>query len=170
MPLTPTDRTPIQFPEWKSVLAMTNWPTPDQQRVSRAVLSLLRHCKSRRCPVCATVIREYLAAIPAPPAREGAREALAWFYTRGRHQPVWPAGCDGDTASAAPVASVGRGRSRRPDLPPDTRDDLGGADWERDLIRAVREQHLKWRTERTYRNWAARFVRALAGRSPYAAA
>ena len=46
--------------------------------------------------------------------------------------------------------------------------DLGGADWERDLIVAVRRKGLLWRTEQTYRGWAARFAEFLAPRSPYA--
>ncbi|MGC4073103.1 MAG: integron integrase [Nibricoccus sp.] len=46
--------------------------------------------------------------------------------------------------------------------------DLGGADWERDLITAVRRKGLLWRTEQTYRGWAAWFVTFLAPRSPYA--
>jgi site-specific recombinase XerD len=47
--------------------------------------------------------------------------------------------------------------------------DLGGADWERDLIKATREAGMLWRTEETYRGWAARFARFIAPRSPYAA-
>jgi integron integrase len=47
--------------------------------------------------------------------------------------------------------------------------DLGGADWERDLILAVRRKGLLWRTEQTYRMWAARFCAQLKERSPYAA-
>jgi integron integrase len=46
---------------------------------------------------------------------------------------------------------------------------LGGADWERDLIAAARRKGLLWRSEETYRGWAARFARFLAPRSPYAA-
>ncbi|HVS53709.1 MAG TPA: integron integrase [Opitutaceae bacterium] len=48
-------------------------------------------------------------------------------------------------------------------------EDLGGADWERDLIGAIRRRGFLWRTEQTYREWAARFARHLLPRSPYAA-
>jgi site-specific recombinase XerD len=48
--------------------------------------------------------------------------------------------------------------------------DLGGADWERDLIRAARIKGLLFRTETTYRGWAAKFAAFLRPRSPYAAA
>ncbi len=53
--------------------------------------------------------------------------------------------------------------------PPAAASDLGGPGWERDLIKACRERHFLWRTERTYRDWAARFAAFLRPRSPYAA-
>jgi integron integrase len=53
--------------------------------------------------------------------------------------------------------------------PPPAASDLGGEPWERDLIKAVRERSFLWRTEQTYREWAVRFARFLAPRSPYAA-
>ena len=56
------------------------------------------------------------------------------------------------------------GRGQRP-----AAEDLGGADWERDLVRAVREAGFLWRTEETYRNWAKKFAEFLRPRSPYAA-
>ncbi|HWA86307.1 MAG TPA: integron integrase [Opitutus sp.] len=54
-------------------------------------------------------------------------------------------------------------------MPPPAAKDLGGADWERDLVAAVRSRGFLWRTEQTYREWGARFARFLAPRSPYAA-
>jgi integrase len=57
---------------------------------------------------------------------------------------------------------------RRSTTPPLAACDLGGADWERDLIAALRERGLLWRTEETYQGWAVRFAAFLAPRSPYA--
>ncbi|MES1168268.1 MAG: integron integrase, partial [Oleiharenicola lentus] len=37
------------------------------------------------------------------------------------------------------------------------------------MIREIRERHFLWRTEQTYREWAVRFARFIAPRSPYAA-
>jgi integrase len=48
-------------------------------------------------------------------------------------------------------------------------EDLGGADWERDLIRAVRVAGFLWRTEEAYRAWARRFAAFLTPHSPYRA-
>ena len=42
--------------------------------------------------------------------------------------------------------------------------DLGGPEWERALIGALRRKGLLWRTEQTYREWARRFARYLAPR------
>lgn len=72
---------------------------------------------------------------------EGAREALRWFVRSARAQGV----------------------------PRAARDDQGGADWERDLIGALRRKGFLWRTEVTYRQWATRFAAFLRPRSPYAA-
>lgn len=47
--------------------------------------------------------------------------------------------------------------------------DLGSSDWERSLIKTMRERGLLWRSESTYRGWAARFARFIAPRSPYVA-
>ena len=57
----------------------------------------------------------------------------------------------------------------RGSVPPAAAQDLGGADWERDLIAAMRARGFLWRTEQTYREWAARFAQYLRPRSPYAA-
>lgn len=63
--------------------------------------------------------------------------------------------------------------NRKPGLhrmsPPVAKEDPGGADWERDLIRAARVAGFLWRTEEAYRAWAARFARFLAPVSPYRA-
>ncbi|MBP6865887.1 MAG: integron integrase [Candidatus Didemnitutus sp.] len=53
--------------------------------------------------------------------------------------------------------------------PPKAVDDLGDEPWERALIKAIRERGFLWRTEQTYREWAVRFARFIAPRSPYAA-
>lgn len=42
--------------------------------------------------------------------------------------------------------------------------DLGGPEWEQALIREIRKRGFLWRTEQTYRAWAARFARFVAPR------
>ena len=45
------------------------------------------------------------------------------------------------------------------DVPTLGRADLGGPPWERGLVARIRELHLAWRTEKTYRHWAWRLAR-----------
>ena len=77
------------------------------------------------------------------------------------------------TSGATVVAENGgagpRPATRRRAEPPLAAADLGGADWERDLIAASRSRGFLWRTEETYRGWATRFAKFIAPRSPYAA-
>ncbi|BET65465.1 class 1 integron integrase IntI1 [Opitutales bacterium ASA1] len=47
--------------------------------------------------------------------------------------------------------------------------DQGETEWERMLVTAVRRKGLLWRTEQTYRAWAARFASFVAPRSPFGA-
>ena len=57
--------------------------------------------------------------------------------------------------------SVNRGpgtANSMPDVPPLGKADLGGPPWERRLVARIREKHLAWRTEQTYRYWARRLV------------
>ncbi|MCB1104607.1 MAG: integron integrase [Cephaloticoccus sp.] len=53
--------------------------------------------------------------------------------------------------------------------PPLAKDDLGSSDWERALVAAIRTKGLLWRTEQTYRSWAARFASFLAPDTPWKA-
>jgi integron integrase len=82
------------------------------------------------------------------------------------------------TMAGPPAAAAHPWHPREPRMTPDharatvphpAASDLGGADWERDLIQAIRRKGFLWRTEQTYRNWAARFAQQLQPRSPYAA-
>jgi integron integrase len=81
----------------------------------------------------------------------------------------WQTADKADGPSNSPEASWKHGSRGRPLLPPEANKDLGGADWERDLITAVRRKGFLWRTEMTYRQWAGRFAEFLRPRSPYAA-
>jgi len=47
-------------------------------------------------------------------------------------------------------------------VPPPAATDLGGPEWERQLIRELRTRHYQWRTEQAYRMWGSRFANWLA--------
>lgn len=122
----------------------------------RDILAFLHHCKVSCAPATIMLAKSYLEVRE----RQGvsrARMALRWFFK---------------AAQSAPVTTVVGGPTRPPRplaVPPPAAADLGGADWERDLIVAARRQGLLWRSEETYRGWAARFARFLAPRSAYQA-
>jgi len=50
------------------------------------------------------------------------------------------------------------------DVPTAGRADLGGPPWEKALVRRIRERHLAWKSEQTYRGWCRRFVVAFDGK------
>lgn len=150
----------------------------------RAILSFLKYCKSARSAATVEVAKQYLDW----QERQGggpAREALRWFYRAGRRAQAAPdaatePGNAGQDAPVAPVAgsevrreavvpSGHRTGPRRAMEPPPAATDLGSEPWEKDLIKAVRERGFLWRTEQTYREWAVRFARFIAPRTPYAA-
>jgi integron integrase len=189
-PKAEVERRPVSFPEWPQALAAAPLSAAKRTAFVREILAFLHVCKTRHAPVSIALAREYLAA-GTRRDQVAAREALRWFVSRGKHCPAAPVlstvGPRQDPS--APPAQVGvaeRGsggvldagvspmpaadRRLRATEPLPAAQDLGGADWERDLIAALRRRGMLWRTEQTYRAWAARFARFIAPRSPYAAA
>jgi integron integrase len=141
----------IFFPRWREVLWQEG-PKGVRVAYEREILEFLKHCRALAVPASVASIRGYLAERRSLAAE--AREALRWFYQAGRvHGRENP-------------GQAGHVRGR---MPKEAARDLGGADWERELIRAARSAGFLWRTEETYRNWAAKFAQFLQPRSPYAA-
>jgi len=184
---------PISFPNWKVVLAQAGMDGNRREAFRREILSFLKHCKEARSPATAALAKQYLE-VREKLSRAPAREALRWFYREGtvrmregspRQLKAEVAGED-QTPIAAEDGGDHRGnaetvRHRKSDgarderryrnsaPPPKAADDPGGEPWERALIKAIRERGFLWRTEQTYREWAVRFARFIAPRSPYAA-
>lgn len=50
------------------------------------------------------------------------------------------------------------------DVPTAGAADLGGPPWERALVRRIREKHLAWKSEKTYRSWCRRFIASCGAR------
>lgn len=143
---------------------------------TREILSFLKHCKETHSAATVATARRYLAWREKQ-GRGPSREALRWFYREGRKGSRSPEhggpGTDGGHESAdspkLKAESVPAPEFRRPMEPPPAASDLGATPWERDLIKVIRERGFLWRTEQTYREWAVRFARFIAPRSPYAA-
>lgn len=189
------ERAPIRFPEWNAVL----WEErPAEARgYTRVIVEFLRHCRQLHAPASITVARQFIETID-PAIADFARDALRWFVGEAKRRgkianeavgsalPRGACNAEAGTAERERTASEpgleikagdrpanamtppSRG-SGRPSNPPLARDDLGGADWERDLVAALRRKGFLWRTEQTYRGWAGRFAQSLLPRTPYAA-
>jgi len=74
------------------------------------------------------------------------------------------------TFASRPMAFTSEANpSSRDSAPALPNTDSSGSGWERELVRTLREKRLLWRTEQTYRNWAARFVDFISPRPPTSA-
>lgn len=161
---------PVSFPDWKESLANAALSPQHQAAYVREILAFLKHCKANRAPATVALAKQYLEWREKQ-STGPAREALRWFYRKGRHaMRTKNANPRLDTAAdSARPATPAPAPPIRASQPPPAASDLGTVPWERDLIREIRERHFLWRTEQTYREWAVRFARFIAPRSPHAA-
>ena len=139
-----------------------------------------RHVKRAAATDQATASANVAATKPAAPGAVSPREAGGRSDERAERLSR-PAMAETEAEarnvkrSATTAAAQADGEARRPcrkprsSTPPRAADDLGGADWERDLIRACRVRGFLWRTEQTYREWGVKFAAFLRPRSPYVA-
>lgn len=164
------DSRPVSFADWKAVLARAPLLETEREAFRQEILSYLHHCKVQRSPATAASMKLYL--VERERSTSGpAREALRWFYRAAKGLPAYRAlpPVPGSAPISAPSPPAAGAVERRNLPPPKAADDLGQFPWERDLIKAIRERGFLWRTEQTYREWAARFAAFLGERSPYAA-
>ncbi len=145
---------PVSFPEWSEVLWRSPLPPETKRAHAREICSFLRHCRIEHAPATIRLAQAYIERAEAQAGGSvnlPRREALRWFFRTARDH----------ESAASPSRPAGD-----PATPPPAALDLGCTDWERALIRAVRERHFQWRTEQTYRQWATRFSRFIAPASP----
>lgn len=135
------------FPDWTRCLHNDDSLTPGLREVyRRALAGFLQFCQQRRSAPSVALARDYvelsqLEHAPSPAQLQEWKDALNWFFRRGR----------------APVATF-KG------VPPLARSDLGSTEWEQRLVARLRLRHFSWRTEETYRGWLWRFARFLGSR------
>jgi len=145
------------------VLSEARFDLRTEAAYRREIIAFLRHCKLRRAPATVERAKAYVEERERQTAAP-VREALRWWFrAAGR------AGRDGRWSgqAASPPRPVTAGARER--VPPPAAEDLGATSWERALVKAARERGFLWRTEETYRAWAARFARFIAPRTPHAA-
>lgn len=152
----------VWFSSWVRVLERARLSEAVKHSHRKRIQEFLSYCKRRHSLVSVKVIREYLGSEELIDPAES-REALRWFFKAAKENP----GRDEAAEFVGPAHTVAP--SLRRTEPTVAAEDLGGADWERDLIIAIRRKGFLWRTEQTYREWAAHFVRFMAPASAYRA-
>ena len=187
-----SEKAAISFREWYEILNKADFPPEVRAEMQQVIFGFLRFCRGKCTPASVMLAKLYIEDREAQGGsrNESLRAALRWFVTKGAWRPkpkavpVHPAGLK---QTAAPVHGQGQNPQRAGsigksgDEVPEPRrraaqeaarpagQDVGGADWERDLIKAIRMKAFLFRTEQTYREWAVRFAAFLRPRSPYAA-
>jgi integron integrase len=136
------------FADWSARLTADPSLAPGLRESYRLTLSrFLAFCAQRQAHPAVPLAREHLELArleqaPSPARLQEWKDALNWYFRQRRE-------------ANAPTL---------PGVPPLARTDLGHTPWEAALIAGLRERHLAWRTEQTYRGWLWRFVRFLGER------
>src|SRR6266511_1907327 len=128
------------FPGWKQCLAQARLSAELQISYGRGIEAYSAFCRRNRLEATVETARRFMAESAglgslAAATVEVWKEALNWFFREAR-------------AHRAPALHG---------VPTLGWVDLGQTDWERRLIRRLRELHYAWRTEETYRGWAWRY-------------
>lgn len=165
------DDTVILFPEWNEVLTAAALADEVKDAIRRRIIVFLAYCRDHRCPITLGVVKYYLQSLGQNDVT-AARAALRWFFTASRRTQKSHASTGPGATERNPLRSHVDAKAsapmRRRETPLPAAIDQGGADWERDLVLAIRRKGLLWRTEQTYREWAKQFVRFITPRSAYA--
>lgn len=165
----------VWFPNWAPVLAKVRLKDLARQAYRLAIVGYLTFCKRARQRATVASARRFMAEVEAQ--RRLSRwqlavwkAALNWFFQMAKTVPALAVPSGGAGFSKAPATfnpgPVGpqAGPCAQGKEPPLAATDLGGPEWERELIRVLRERHYEWRTEQAYRMWARRFAGWLEGR------
>ena len=172
----------IIFEDWERVLR-TDIPAEQQSAYREAIVKFRYWLRETRKPANAETFKKHLAwkqSYLNPEQFAVRREALRWYYQAGRKQETLerPKPPHAEPASHKPVPEdhdkptppAAAGERRGPDrignyrvyamndVPTSGKADLGGPAWEKALVRRIREKHLAWKSEKTYRSWCRRFV------------
>ena len=142
----------VWFPQWAEVLSRARLKDLERRTYRRAIGEYLGFCKQSRQRATVASAREFMEQVEGR-RRLGVSQlaawkaALNWFFKAARSS---PANSAMDNQRAAPCV--------RDKEPPLAAWDLGGPEWEQNLIRELRSRHYEWRTEQAYRMWAKRFA------------
>ena len=169
----------VEFEDWERALRDTV-PANLQGAYREAVVKFRYWLREKGKTASVEAFKEHLAWKQSylPPAQvEMRRQALRWYWDKGKKVRRQETGdrkpeTRGGQGEPPPDDGVGAPSGRRPttnnqrpttnnpmnDVPSKGAADLGGAPWERKLVARIREKHLAWASEKTYRHWARRWV------------
>ena len=155
---TSTSASGVWFPRWAEVLTRARLRDIERRTYWLAISRFLAFCKRSRQRATLESARAFMAEIQAGRQLGVSqtatwKEGLNWFFRQAKL--AGSRGVAGASALSKPVT-----RSKEPPL---AATDLGGPDWERALIRHLRQGNYQWRTEQAYRMWAGRFAGWLKG-------
>ena len=158
----------VSFPTWRKVLEEMALSEKVKRDYRRDIVGLLSACKAAHRPVSAGFIRWFLGRRGLSEVeREFEREALKWFFQEAKRSGGVVRRSGAFRLPAVDVSALEVQPRRSAGVPPPlAASDLGGADWEKALIKAIRTRGFLWRTEQTYRGWAKRFADFVQPRTP----
>ena len=159
----------VEFEGWEQALRNTV-PVALQGVYREAVVKFLYWMQENGKPATVASFKEHLewkkSYLPAE-KYEIRRQALRWYWQMGRKRRESISNDQGKAGDVGGALGIGASRTlnqkpatmnRMTDVPPLAKADLGGPPWERRLVARLREKHLAWKTEQTYRYWARRLV------------
>ena len=162
----------VWFGQWAEVLARVRMAELKRQTYRQAVVAYLRYCKDSRQRATIASARAFMVQMEGQ-RRLGVtqlgtwKEGLNWFFREaigaGRKHSTF--NNQRSTSKEQETGESGKAQNVM-EVPPLAGADLGRSDWEWRMIQELRTRHYQWRTEETYRMWARRFDRWLAGRRP----
>jgi integron integrase len=139
----------VWFPEWSQALDRAALTKEARDETRQGIVFFLGWCKKQRAAASITMAIAFIAD-QEKQGRNPRKQALRWFFEAARKQ------VGGGVLQAGQRAS----------LPTPAASDLGGPEWERAMVKVARERGLLWRTEQTYRGWAARFALFISPKRP----
>ena len=152
-PTSPNGRI-VSFDHWERALK-DSVPVALQSGYREAIIKFRYWLREKGKSAGVEAFKEHLAwkkSYLSPEKYEVRLQALRWYFEKGaKADPPEPGVRPRPGSPAAPPPAMN-------DVPPLGKVDLGGPPWEQRLVARIREKHLAWTTEKTYRHWARRLV------------
>jgi len=166
------ETTPIVFENWETVLRM-EVPEDRQQPYREAIVKFRDWLQDTGKSPVADTFKEHIEDEKlslSPDQFVMSLEGLRWYYREGLRQmksaeEATPRPTPPTEPSRHEIQMEGEYRIyEMNDVPTSGARDLGGPAWEQALVSRIRERHLAWTSEKTYRAWCRRFIGSCAGK------